>query len=136
MRKAFFLISMFILTGCVSAEEQQAAKFRVQQTILTQCVETIGFEKGTKEYLECRTFYNTILPDLGLESGFGIDSAADFSKKIQSINAQCTQLLDSKAPKKGEIWPCAKEQMQSDVQRIVRQRELYEYQQSINYYRY
>lgn len=129
MKKAFVLIPLILLSGCISAEEQQAAHYRLEQVLMTQCSETMGFKKGTTEYLKCRTFYETITPDEGFSSDYyGVGAVMGFEDKITEVNTHCTNLLGATNPKAGQIWPCVQEKHTQEVAKIKHDREMQEQQ--------
>ena len=127
MKKYISLIVLFFLVGCVSPEEQAAAKYRMEQALKTQCSQTLGFSVGTSQYMECQMFYEDMLDTWNVSFSYPSFYTSDrLARLIQEQNSKClrywgTQNIDKKA-----LWSCVYQLGLEAIEEKAHQKELEE----------
>ena len=130
--KKYFLFFVFLLSACVSPEEQAAAKYRMEQTLKVQCSQTLGFHLGTPQYMQCQMFYEDMLDVWNISFGYPSFSTSDrLERSIQEQNAKCLRYWGSENIDKKSLWTCVHQLGQEAIAEKAHQKELKEQEQML-----
>ncbi len=123
----FFIIVCALLSGCISPEERAASKNRMNSILNQQCSVTMGFKQGTKDYMNCRMFYDDVLRYQGIDITYMSLTRVDrFRVNLEDLNQTCMQYLGNFKPKAGEIWECVHKKEKDKIDEAIRKQQLKE----------
>lgn len=120
MKNSLLVLSLacLCLSGCISAEERAAARYRMNTILDQQCAVAMGFRQGTNQYMECRMFYDDVLTSREITLNYmSLSTVNNFKMDLDDLNRTCMQYLGNMNPPAGAIWGCVKKKEQEESQR-------------------
>lgn len=132
MKKLLFILSVFSLLGCVSPEERAAAKYRIEQTLKTQCSQTLGFAAGTSQYMQCQMFYEDMFDIWNVSLSYpSFYDSNRLARSIQEQNATCIRYWGNTNIDKKALWSCVYQLGQEAIEEKAHQKELEEQEEML-----
>lgn len=124
-------IACLCLSGCISAEERAAARYRMNTILDQQCAVAMGFRQGTNQYMECRMFYDDVLTSREIKLNYmSLSTVNNFKMDLDDLNRTCMQYLGNMNPPAGAIWGCVKKKEQAQIDERLRKQRLKEQEES------
>ena len=115
------------LIGCVSEQERRESAYRYEQTMRNQCEHTLGFQTGTRNYMECRMFYDKVLKYADFTTNsMSFNQAQRIQDYIDSGTKKCLNYWGTDRMEKSALWACIKEREQEQIDEAIHQKELKE----------
>ena len=127
MKKLGILFICLGLCGCISPEERAAAQYRMRETLKNQCGQTLGFQAGTQDYMNCQMFYDKVMEANHFYiSNASFRSSDSLNAYIKNQNETCYYYWGSNNIDKKALWDCVYKIGNEEIEEAKHQKELKE----------
>lgn len=127
MKKTIYVLgACFLISACVSEQEQREASYRYEEVMRNQCEHTLGLAAGTEGYMNCRMFYDEVLEYAGLTGTKSFSRVNQIQKRIEATNTECRRYWGRDNMTQSALWSCVQKKENAFIDEATHQKELQE----------